>query len=79
MLQEIIEHSKDRLAILILDGMIRLHNGHMVPKNTTRGWDRLLEWKYGYSRWMPLKDLKAYNPVELAKYVAVTRIYIACL
>ena len=70
LLQEITDHSKYRSAIPISDGMIRLHNGNVVPKKTTRGWDLLVEWKDSSSSWIPLKDLKAYNPVELAEYAA---------
>ena len=33
-----------------------------------------MEWKAGYSSWIPLKDLKAYNAVELAKYAAGNRL-----
>ena len=32
------------------------------------------EWKDGSSRWIPLKYLKASNPVELAGYVVVNRL-----
>ena len=50
--------------------MIRLRNGNMVPKKTTRGSDLLAEWKDGSYSWIPLQDLKAPNPVELAEYAA---------
>ena len=43
LLQDITNHRKDRLAIPISDGMIRLHNRNMVPKKKTRGWDLLVE------------------------------------
>ena len=74
LLQEITDHRKYRSAIPISDGMIRFHNGNMVPKKTTRGWDLLVEWKDGSYRWIPLKDLKAYNPVELAEHAAGNRL-----
>ena len=66
LLQEITKHRKDKSSIPISDGMISLGNGNMVPKKTTQGWYLLVEWKDGSSSWIPLKDLKAYNPVELA-------------
>ena len=49
LLQEITNHRKDPSSIPISDGMIRSHNGNMVPKKTMRGWDLLVEWKGGYS------------------------------
>ena len=42
----------------------------MVPNKTTRRWDLLVEWKDVSSSWIPLKYLKASNPVELAEYAA---------
>ena len=74
MLQEITDHSKDRLAIPISDGMIRSHNDNMVPKNTTQGWDLLVKWKDISSIWIPLKYLKVSNPVELTEYAAGNRL-----
>ena len=58
LLQSIIDHRKDRSATPISDGMIRLHNGNMVPKKTTQGWDLLVEWKDGTSSWITLKYSK---------------------
>ena len=48
----------------------------MVPKKTTQGWDLLVERNDFYSSWIPLKYLKASNPVELAKYAAENRLYV---
>ena len=73
LLQEITNHRKDRSSITISDGMICLRNGNMVPKKKTQGGDFLVEWKDGSSSRMPLKDLKASNPVELAEYAAENR------
>ena len=73
-LQKITDHKKDRSAIPISDGTIRSHNGNIVPKKTTRGWDLLAEWNYISSRWIPLKYLKVSNPIELAKYASRNRL-----
>ena len=40
----------------------------MVPKITTVGWDVLIEWKDGMTTWVPMKEIKKSNPVELAEY-----------
>ena len=76
LLQEITDHRKDRSEIPMSDGMICLQNGTMVPKKTTRGWDLLVECKDGSSIWIPLKYLKASNPVELSEYAAGNRLYV---
>ena len=36
----------------------------------------MVEWKDGSSIWIPLKYLKAYNPVELAEYASGNRLYV---
>ena len=67
LLLEITDHRKDRSEIPISHGMISLHNGNMVPKKPTQGWDILVEWKDGSSIWIPIKYLKESNPVELSE------------
>ena len=37
-------------------------------KKTTIGWKLLVSWKDGSESWIPLKDLKESNPVEVADY-----------
>ena len=73
-LQEITDHRKYRSAITISDVMICSRNGNMVSKKTTRGWDLLVKWKGGSSSWIPLKYLKASNPVELSEYTSGNRL-----
>ena len=41
---------------------------------TTRCWSIKVEWKDGSVSWVPLKDLKASNPVELAEYAVANNI-----
>ena len=68
LLSEIAKHRKDESAIPISDGYYTRGNNHRVPKKTTRDWELLVYWKDGSSSWVPLKDLKVSNPVELAEY-----------
>jgi Reverse transcriptase (RNA-dependent DNA polymerase) len=42
-----------------------------VPR-TTKGWDLCVEWEDGSTSWVPLRDLKESNPIEVAEY-AVAR------
>ena len=56
--------------------MIHSQNGNMVQNKTTQGWDLLVDWKDGYSSWIPLKYVKVSNPVELAEYAAGNRLNI---
>lgn len=64
----IIDHRKDGSAIPIDDGFTYTKSGNRVKKMTTRGWDVLIEWKDQTTSWLPLKEVKASNPIELAEY-----------
>jgi hypothetical protein len=39
---------------------------------TTNGWSFLVQWKRRDATWVPLKDLKKSNPIELAEF-AISR------
>ena len=41
---------------------------------TTRGWKLVVEWEDRSVNWVPLKDLKQSNPVELAGYSVANEI-----
>ena len=71
---DIIDHRKNRRAISIADGYERGPNGQRKPKKTTIGWDVLIEFKDGTTQWVPLKDVKDSNPVELAEYAVANKL-----
>ena len=64
-LQEMVDHMSDGHAIQRQDGFTRSKNGRLVPKVTMTGWKLLVQWKDGSTDWIPLKDLKCSNPIEL--------------
>ena len=68
MLKEIVSHRKNNSAIEVKDGFITSRNGNKIPKRTTQGWEIAVEWRGGDVTWLPLKDVKNSNPVELAEY-----------
>ena len=74
LMNNITDHRKDNKAIPIYDGMTRSHNGNESLKITTRGWELLVEWKYGSTSWMKLKDMKESIPIEVAEYAVASRI-----
>ena len=41
-------------------------------RQTTAGWNLLVQWKNGTQEWVPLKILKKSNPIEVAEF-AVAR------
>jgi hypothetical protein len=73
-LNVIIEHQKDDSAISIDNGYVTSRSGNRHPKKMTHGLKLLVEWKDGSVSWIPLKDLKASNPVQLAEYAVANNI-----
>ena len=70
----------------LLDGILtHRKNEHAVEKEnamdkngkrrlTTKGWDFCVLWRDGTSTWLPLKDLKNSNPIEVAEYAEMAGI-----
>ena len=63
----IIAHRKLDNAIPVDKGHVE-HNGIKKRVITTKGWDLRVRWKDGSTSWIPLKELKASNPLEIAEY-----------
>jgi len=72
--KEITDHRRDSSAISKENGFDVGFNGNPHKKKTTRGWDICVEWRDGTTSWLPLKDVKAANPVELADYAIANHI-----
>jgi hypothetical protein len=70
---DIIDHRKGTDAVPTDDGL-EVYNNHRVPKCTTRGWSLLVQWKEGTTTWLPLKDLKESNPVQVADYAVAHKL-----
>jgi hypothetical protein len=71
--KEIIDHRKNDKAMSHDDGFI-VENGVSKPKNTTAGWEILVEFTNGEIQWLPLKVVKESNPIELADYAVNNKI-----
>ena len=64
-MDEIVDQKKDHTAISH-ENRYFTKNGRKYAKWTTRGWSLCVRWKDGSTSWVPLKDLKEGNPIELA-------------
>jgi hypothetical protein len=73
-LKEIVDHKFSDDAITKTDGFIIGQYGQQIPKQTTKGWKLCVEWWDGSTSWIPLKDLKEFNPIEVAEYAIANRI-----
>ena len=74
LLKEITDHRKNGRALSKDDGYTFAQNGDKIPKKTTVGWDVLVEWTDGSTQWIPIKDVKDSNPIELAEYAIANKI-----
>jgi len=67
MIDGILSHRRSNEAIEKLNGYIE-NNGIRRRVITTKGWDLLVSWKDGSRSWLPLKDVKESNPIDVAEY-----------
>jgi hypothetical protein len=63
LLQGIISHHTTSEVRKKGDNTITTSSGQQRHKLTTVGWEMLVEWRDGSCNWVPLKELKASNPV----------------
>jgi hypothetical protein len=64
----IIGHRKNKAAV-DKDNCFRTDSkGKQHKKKTTAGWDLKAKWKDNSTSWLPLKELKETNAVEVTKY-----------
>ena len=64
----IIDHRTDGKAILKEDAYITTSTGRKHRRKTTKGWYFQVQWRDGSSDWIPLRELKESNPVQVAEY-----------
>ena len=64
----IIDYKKDDTAISKADRWVITKRGRRKLRQSTIGWKLLVAWKDGSETWLPLKDQKESNPVEVAEF-----------
>ena len=68
MLDSIVDHRVNGEELQKDHAFIISSNGGKRRKETTTGWEILLQWKDGSTTWETLKDVKECYPVQLAEY-----------
>ena len=74
LMNEIIDYWTNGTKLKQQDAFITTKTGTKRRRETTKGWEVLIEWKDGSTNWVSLKDIKESYPVEVAKFVLATRI-----
>ena len=67
-MQDIVDHRVNGVVVKKYYAFIISPNGGQRRKETTKGWEILVQWKDGSTSWELLKDVKESYPVEIAKY-----------
>ena len=67
-IDEILDHRSTHDAIPSSQGWFRTKEGSKKRVITTKGWDIKVQWKDGSTNWVPLRDIKESNPIEVAEY-----------
>ena len=68
LLESIISWKKDDSVVDKVDKHIVTGNGQRRLRKSTQGWKLEVLWKDGSTSWIPLKDLKESNPIEVAEF-----------
>ncbi|KAI2499334.1 Reverse transcriptase (RNA-dependent DNA polymerase) [Fragilaria crotonensis] len=72
--QEIIDHRTNGKQVLQQDAFITTRTGTRRRRETTVGWELLVQWKDQSTTWVSLKDMKEAYPVQSAEYAVQARI-----
>ena len=67
-LDQVQRHIKTDEAIEKYGGYTKDSKGRRSINITTKGYDFLTKFRYGFESWIPLADLKEYNPLEISEY-----------
>ena len=74
LLDEIIHYRTTSNEVKQQDAFITTRTGTQRRRETTIGWELLVQWKDGRTNWITLKDLKESYPVQVAEYSVGARI-----
>ncbi len=67
MLEAVTVHRKNGNAVEKSDQYVYTKQGKRKQRQTTSGWDMCVLWRDGSEQWIPLKEIKESNPLEVAQ------------
>ena len=74
LMKEIIDYRTNGQEVRHQGVFITTKTGTKRRRETTKGWEILIEWKDGSTNWVALQDVKESDPVQLAKFAISNRI-----
>ena len=72
--QEIIDFRTNGKQVLQQDAFVTTRTGTRRRRETTVGWEMLVQWKDLSTTWVSLKDMKEAYPIQTAEYAVQARI-----
>ena len=74
LMDEIVDHRTNGQEVTEKDAFITSSNGGKRRRETTKGWEILIQWKDGSTSWETMKDVKNTYPLQLAEYALQSKI-----
>ena len=74
LLKKIYDHRPDQNEIPKRFGLTIYKNGNKTPESMIVDWKLQVEGKYGYMKWLDIKDIMALYPLDLSKYAVTNKI-----
>jgi hypothetical protein len=71
---EVVDHCTNGHALSKSCGYYISMRVHKLHTMTTRGWELQVQWKDATTTWVPSKDLKKSNPVQIVEYAVTHKI-----
>ena len=71
---KITDYHTDGTEVKQQDAFTTNSRGVQRWRETTVGWEMLVQWKYGSTTWVSLKDMKEEYPVQAADYAVENRV-----
>ena len=72
---EIVDHSVDGIETMNKDEFTVSNNRGKRSRDTNKGWEIMIQWKYGSTEWEIIKDVKECYPFQISEYYHQNRIY----
>ena len=64
--------NSDKVVSVFIHNVV--HRGQSFNWQSTVGWQICVQWRYGFTSWQSLKDLKELYPVEISEYAVAQEI-----
>ena len=69
LVDSIVYYKRDNSAVENSDKYVVTRRGQLRLRKTIQGWEILDAWRDGSETWVPLKDMKESNPVDVVEFV----------